>query len=473
MEQSTNSKLARAKRRRLVWGIIVTVLFILFAIWAGWGWFIFLPLIVDYYFLHFIKWPKLSRIKNKRVRSVVSLLGDVLFAVVGVTLLSTYFFKNFAIPSSSLEKTLRVGDYLFVDKLSYGPRAPMTPLAIPLTHNTFRGHKSYSDKPHFGYRRLKGFGTPQRGDLVVFNFPAGDTVALKMPNPDYYTLKAVYGEETLRSRPDLYGKIVYRPVDRRDHYVKRCVAIAGDKFEIRQNDVYINGKKQAFPDKAQLNYYVQTGSEHFTEADFDRLGISKADRRFSAITSADNGLLYEQGLKLLQNEEQGMLYLLPLTNERYQQVSTDRRVVAINVEHSSDGLTYPLGAHTGWTRDNWGPVTIPAKGMTVQLDSAALALYTRCIVAYEGHSLEKDAQGNVLLDGKPAKEYTFAMNYYFMMGDNRHNSADSRYWGFVPEDHIVGKPSCLWLSLDKDKTLFNGKIRFKRMMHVIHGQKLD
>ena len=237
--------------------------------------------------------------------------------------------------------------------------------------------------------------------------------------------------------------------------------------------MYINGKKQAFPDKAQLNYYVQTGSEHFTEADFDRLGISKADRRFSVITSADNGLLYEQGLKLLQNEEQGMLYLLPLTNERYQQVSTDRRVVAINVEHSSDGLTYPLGANTGWTRDNWGPVTIPAKGMTVQLDSAALALYTRCIVAYEGHSLEKDAQGNVLLDGKPAKEYTFAMNYYFMMGDNRHNSADSRYWGFVPEDHIVGKPSFLWLSLDKDKTLFNGKIRFKRMMHVIHGQKLD
>lgn len=473
MEQEKKGRKEKnSKLRQLIWGSFVTLLFILFAIWAGWGWFIFLPLIVDYYFLHYIKWPKVSRVKNKFLRGFLSLLGDLVFAAIGVTLLSTYFFQNFAIPSSSLEKTLLVGDYLFVNKLSYGPRTPMTPIAIPLTHNTFRGHKSYLDKPHYPYRRLKGGHKPKRGDLVVFNFPAGDTVALNMPNPDYYTLKAIYGEEVLHNRPDIYGRIVYRPVDRRDHYVKRCVATAGDKIEIRNNEVYINDKKQAFPDKGQLNYYIQMGKERFTEEAIEHLGVSKADQRSSIISAADNALLYKQGLKPLEQDNKGILYLFPLTNESYKEVAKDPRVVAISVEKASESLTYPLEANTGWTRDNWGPVVIPAKGMTITLDSASLAIYKRCIVAYEGHKLEYDASGNILIDGQQATEYTFAMDYYFMLGDNRHNSADSRYWGFVPEDHIVGTPSFLWLSIDKDKPLFKGKIRFKRMMRAIHGQAL-
>ena len=393
MEQSTNSKLARAKRRRLVWGIIVTVLFILFAIWAGWGWFIFLPLIVDYYFLHFIKWPKLSRIKNKRVRSVVSLLGDVLFAVVGVTLLSTYFFQNFAIPSSSLEKTLLVGDYLFVDKLSYGPRAPMTPLAIPLTHNTFRGHKSYSDKPHFGYRRLKGFGTPQRGDLVVFNFPAGDTVALKMPNPDYYTLKAVYGEETLRNRPDLYGKIVYRPVDRRDHYVKRCVAVPGDTL------------------------FIHDG-----------------------------------------------IYMIGDGNVLAGNIESQKRIMKFNPDNIPDDQYYtlPFDSIVRWNIREFGPFYIPGKNDSIPMNRTNYLLYKKIIVWEQGEEVlfqdEKVYLGNKELDG-----YRFKSNYYFMSGDNSMNSVDSRFWGLIPEDFIVGKAALVITSRSRD----TGKIRWNRVFKRI------
>ena len=226
--------------------IVIPILYLLFCIlWAGPFWLVFLPFILDYYFTKLINWSWYRNIKNKTLRGFVSLLADLLWAVIGVHLLSIFFIQNFAIPTSSLEKTLLVGDYLFVDKVTYGPRMPMTPLQVPLTQNRFLGRESYLSKPQLSYKRLKGIRKVQRGDLVVFNFPTGDTVTTKVTNPDYYYLKQMYGgRAALEAQPEVFGKIVYRPVDRRDHYVKRCVGLPGDLIEIRNNDIYIDGKPE-------------------------------------------------------------------------------------------------------------------------------------------------------------------------------------------------------------------------------------
>lgn len=458
-------------RRRLVWGSLVTVLFILFALWAGLGWFVVLPFVVDYYFFGYINWTWYRRIKNKSLRGVVSLVADLLFAVIAVSVLSLYFFQNFTIPSSSLEKTLLTGDYLFVDKLYYGPRAPMTPLALPLTHNSFRGGKSYCDYPQFKYRRLKGFGHIKRNDIVVFNFPAGDTVALLQPNPDYYTLLAMHGRETVWGHPEIFGKIVARPVDRRDHYVKRCVGLPGDLLEVRDNTLIINGKEEAYPRYVQHNYNILVKSPGLSEQDLDALGISHVDRQMVALAQEDYPALESLGLlPPSEGESSVLLYHFPLTREMCQKLNQDDRVLCMHIEPDPKGwLTYPLNGDTGWSRDNYGPVRIPKKGMKIALDKKSLALYRRCITAFEGHTLEEDpSSGTIKIDGHPSKNYTFEMDYYFMMGDNRHNSADSRSWGFVPEDHVVGRPGLLWLSLDSDKSLFEGKIRWRRMFRIIH-----
>lgn len=454
--------------------IVIPILYLLFCIlWAGPFWLIFLPFILDYYFTKFINWSWYRNIKNKTLRGFVSLLADLLWAVIGVHLLSIFFVQNFAIPTSSLEKTLLVGDYLFVDKVTYGPRMPMTPLQVPLTQNRFLGRESYLSKPQLSYKRLKGIRKVQRGDLVVFNFPTGDTVTTKVTNPDYYYLKEMYGgRAALEAQPEIFGKIVYRPVDRRDHYVKRCVGLPGDLIEIRNNDIYINGKLQARPEHMQLNYWVCTRGGYFSSEELKHLGISLDDQHVVSPSQLSAGDLEAMGLTGVSMSDVQALYLLPLTEEMRQQLASDSRVAKIVVSQDPNTNLYPVGHDFGWTRDNYGPLQIPRKGLTIELTPEALALYSRCIHNYEGHALEQRPDGTILIDGQPATHYTFGMDYYYMMGDNRHNSADSRYWGFVPEDHIVGRPAFLWLSLDKDLGLWGGKIRWRRMMHTIHGQPL-
>ncbi len=467
--QLNNTQLKNFLTVRHIIGLIVCILFTIFAGWAGWLWLLFLPLLIDYYFFHKIKWNWYRSTKNNLLRNICSWVSDIIFCVLGVTLLNIYFFQNFAIPSSSLEKTLLVGDYLYVDKLSYGPRMPYTPLAIPLVHNTFLGKKSYSETPTLKYRRLPGRGNVERGDLVVFNFPAGDTVATKVPNPDYYTLVALYGRDEVWNNTDTFGEVVYRPVDRRDHYVKRCVGMPGETLQIRQNDLYINGKKQERPEYMQLNYYIQTLSGGLSKQDLESLGISKddRDRGYISLSPETSNTLTSLGFDLSLNGGNNTFYHFPLTDEMYQRLKSDSRVAKIVVEPDSEGFTYPVGMQNSWTRDNYGPILIPKKGLTITLSASNLPLYDRCIKAYEGHTLEQTSQGEILIDGTATTTYTFEMDYYFMMGDNRHNSADSRYWGFVPEDHVVGKPVFLWLSLDKDKGFFSGKIRWKRMFHKV------
>ncbi|WP_298524967.1 S26 family signal peptidase [uncultured Porphyromonas sp.] len=474
----------RQQALRKVKGGIFIFLFVLFALWASLWWLVLLPLLVDFYFTRWINWRYLRTHPNPLVRSLGALVEDIIFVVITVSIIFTYFFQNFAIPSSSLEKTLLIGDYLFVNKLSYGPRAPMTPIAIPLAHNTAFGHKSYLDHPSFGYRRLKGLGKVERNDLVVFNFPTGDTVALGMPNPDYYTLCASYGREAVWSDRAQFGEVVYRPVDRRDHYVKRCIGLPGERFEVRNKQVYIDGKPISNPARMQYNYYLQTDGTPLSQELLDELEINDRDlqllydyRSFQPRVNPEvEGYLKHAGLTFAQvsaDRGYGAIYYLPLTQEMKARLSQESYVKGIQVEIAtpeSSGLVYPVDFKTPWTKDNYGPLLIPRKGMTIRLHPTALAFYHRCIRNYEGHSLETRPDGTILIDGQPRTTYTFAMDYYFMLGDNRDMSADSRYWGFVPEDHIVGKPAFLWLSLNSERPFLQGGIRWSRMMRLIHDK---
>ncbi len=459
---------------RYGFGAFWSIALVLFASWAGWSWLILLPLIIDYYYTRFINWSWASEHPNKNVRFWGTLLGDVVFVLIAVTILQLYFFQNFVIPTSSLEKSLLTGDYVVVNKFSYGLRKPMTPVSLPLAHNTAFGFKSYLDKPHFDYERIAGTGTVQRNDIVVFNFPAGDTVATKMTNPDYESLCAIYGRDHVWADPFIFGDIVYRPIDKRDFYVKRCVAVSGDTLQIVDNQVYINGDKAKNPKNMQFNYFVQTNGRTLSAKLLDNLGVSLEDVNQVPIAQIANSVLLEdKGFKPLDSlGNYGRIYYLPLTQGMIAKLSHESYVKRICVDiqgKEESDFYYPLKSGYGWTRDNYGPLVVPKKGMIIKLNEDNIKRYRRCIVAYEGHTLGKK-DGRYLIDGKPRETYTFGMDYYFMMGDNRHNSADSRVWGFVPEDHIVGKPVFIFFSTDKDKSWFNGHIRWSRIFTRVNQE---
>ena len=320
----------------------------------------------------------------------------------------------------------------------------------------------------------------ERNDLVVFNFPAGDTVALNMPNPDYYTLCSAYGRDAVWADRAQFGEIIYRPVDRRDHYVKRCIGLPGEFISIKDNQVYIDGKAIENPRNMQLNYFVQTDGTPLPQSLLDELEINDRDvQLLYSYQSGDetnlSGFIRQMHLSMapIEGRGYGLIYHLPLTEEMKGRLQSEPYIRAMDVEitpRESTGEVYPLGLRTGWTRDNYGPLFIPRRGMKIYLTPTTVAAYSRCIRNYEGHSLEQRPDGTYLVDGKPQTTYTFGMDYYFMLGDNRHMSADSRYWGFVPEDHIVGKPAFLWLSINNERPLLSGGIRWGRMMRLIHGK---
>lgn len=450
---------------------IAAVLYILFCIWMQNLWLLLgLVVIVDLFLTKFVPWGAWKRSKNPQVRNVLEWVDDIVFALVAVYFINLFVFQNYQIPTSSLEKSLLVGDYLFVSKLSYGPRVPNTPLSFPLVQNTFPilNTKSYLDWPEWGYKRVKGLGKVKRNDIVVFNFPAGDTVALKAQNPDYYSLVAQFGREALWLDKQTFGDIIYRPVDKRENYVKRCIGMPGDTLQIIDNIVYIDGKELPAPENVQFVYYVQTDGARFTDEQFRLLNVSKEDRVLVSNNMGYQDYFAYMGFKEKAPQDYGAIYRLPLTKDALAKVKNFKFVTDVIIEPAElSGPTYPPGYKTGWNRDNFGPLWIPKRGATIQLNEHNLALYSRCIRNYENNTLEvKD--GQVYINGKPETTYTFKYDYYFMMGDNRHNSADSRSWGFVPEDHIVGKPILIWLSLDKDRSLFNGGIRWNRMFRMVH-----
>lgn len=474
-------RISSATRRQWTWFAVLSILWILFTFWAGNIWLLLLIfLFFDIYITKFIPWTWWKKSKNPTVGKTMEWVDAIVFALIAVYFINTFFFQNYQIPTSSLEKSLLVGDFLAVSKLSYGPRAPMTPLSFPLAQHTMPiiGGKSYIDKPQWKYHRLKGFGHVKRNDIVVFNFPAGDTVALNVQASDFYTLSKynANGSAGVRADKRSYGNIVWRPVDRRENYVKRCIGLPGETIQLKNDTVYIDGNIIPHAKTAQFNYMIQTDGSVISPSVFEEMGISKSDYigvneygqnvdKYQDLTSVDTLAAERLGLKQ-KNGSFGKLYTqIPMTDAMVAEMKAKPFVLNVIKEPTQGGYCYPLNYDTGWTNNNYGPLWIPKKGATIKFDTDVpykVAAYERCIKNYEGNDFAY-RDGKVYINGQPADSYTFKYDYYFMMGDNRDNSADSRAWGFVPEDHVVGQPLLIWLSLDKDKSWFGGKIRWKRL----------
>lgn len=466
----------KIEKKQYIKFAIAAVLYGLFILWMQNGWLALgYILLADIYLTKYIPWGAWKKTNNPTLRSIYDWIDDIIFALVAVYFINLFIFQNYQIPSSSLEKSLLVGDYLFVSKVSYGPRVPNTPLSFPLVQNTLPifNCKSYLDWPSWDYKRVAGLGQIQRNDIVVFNFPAGDTVATLQQNPDYYTLVQMYGREAVRMNKQSFGEIIYRPVDKRENYVKRCVGLPGDSLSIQNNQVYINGKAAQNPKNMQLNYFVETETP-LTETMFRNWGVSRDDYMpyGQPCTVTDPETLSFLGFQPNANGAYNLVYRFPMTEAMVAQVKKLPSVKKVIVEPEIIGGTmyYPVDYDNGWTRDNYGPIWIPKRGATIELTAENLALYRRCIKNYEHNELE-EKDGVVYINGEKATTYTFQYDYYWMMGDNRHNSADSRSWGFVPEDHIVGKPIMIWLSLDKDRSLFDGGIRWNRLFRWVDSMK--
>jgi signal peptidase I len=380
-----------------------------------------------------------------RQSKTVEWINAFLFAVVAASLIRVLLFEAYNIPTSSMEKSLLVGDYLFVSKLAYGPKLANTPLALPFMHHTIPGTriKSYVEWIQRPYRRIAGFGHVERDDYVVFNYPAGDSVFSKI-DIDYYSEIQYNGRQSIRDAESYTGKVFRRPVDKREHYVKRCVAIPGDMLEIRDGQLFVNGQEQKRHPGIQFFYEITTNGAAINRRTLDKIGIPNAD-----ITMKDNKIQ------------------CPLTQQQADEIGKLPNVVSLQrfiMPAGEPQGVFPFSAKYPWNIDNYGPITVPQKGVTVELNLDNLPFYERIITAYENHKLEVSGE-SISIDGTPASHYTFAMDYYWMMGDNRHNSSDSRYWGFVPEDHIVGKPVFIWLSIDKEKGLLH-RYRWGRMFRT-------
>ena len=463
--------------------LVIIALYIWFIAWvdAWWG-LIVVPFIFDAYITKKIPWTWWKELENPVTRTVMSWVDAIVFALVAVYFVNIYFFQNYTIPSSSLEKSLLVGDYLFVSKMSYGPRVPQTPLHLPLVQHTLpNGMKSYSELIQWDYKRVSPKPV-QLNDIVVFNYPSGDSV---VANPayqaaDFYGLCYGYGRQivqqnnilpemdslTLMQQRQLYsifyavgrqyvnenraefGEVMARPVDRRENYVKRCVGLPGQTLQIRDHIIYLDGVANKEPENVQYNYhiYLKNGQRDLPEAITRELRLSSDDLR--------------------DLHQTGVIPLTAAARERLLQCTDLVDSIDIDISTTTDEL-YPLNGHTGWTRDNYGPVWIPKKGENIPLTLENLPVYERPIRVYEGNELHVDENGTIYINGEVATSYTFKMDYYWMQGDNRHNSADSRYWGFVPEDHIVGKPIMVWLSTDKDRGWFDGHIRWNRLFRWV------
>ena len=367
-------------------------------------------------------------------------LDAILWAVLAALIIRTFVFEAYTIPSSSMEGTLMTGDYLIVSKIGYGPRFPNTPLSFPFVHHTMpwsKTMKSYIEWPQLGYWRLPGFSSIKRNDPIVFNFPAGDTVSEAFQsNATYYQLVRKYGRQLVDNDKVNFGRIITRPVDKRENYVKRLIALPGDTLQIIDGIVYINGEMGYQPPKMQFNYLVKTTGNSINTKTLEKYDIYEAGK------VGDNEFVLRTNAKTAEDFKK-----LPFV------IDAQRLVLNEPAEFPYDTV------HFKWTVDNYGPIVIPKEGVTVDITPENIALYERCITAYEHNTLEiKD--NKIFINGKESTEYTFGMDYYWMMGDNRHNSQDSRFWGYVPVDHIVGKPLFIWLS--KDNTY--GKIRWNRFL---------
>jgi signal peptidase I len=462
--------LEKYERKTLIRGGFALLVYLLWVIWLGNYWFIIgLPIVFDMYITKRVNWSPWKKREGEN-NVFIEWFDALIFAIIAVTIINIFLFQNYKIPTGSMEKSLQIGDHLYVSKIAYGPRIPNTPLALPFMQHTIPGtqKKSYLDWPQWDYKRLKGFTKVKRWDPVVFNFPAGDTVCVEHQNVSYYSIirdriqelrnmDAASNRETktkdeyyAQARKDVWDNfnIVVRPIDKRDNYIKRCVAIPGDSLQIINGVVYVNGEKEPEIPGRQHAYNISTNGKALNKLSLNKLGI------------------YSDDLKWVSSNT---YYHVPLTEKMKKEIESYRNVESIEPFETRDirpnHNIFPFSSLYNWNLDNFGPIYIPKKGATVELTPESLPFYERIIGCYEKNDLVvKDSV--IYINGEIATNYTFKMDYYWMMGDNRNNSLDARYWGYVPEDHIIGKPRFIWLSLHKDKK-FPMNIQFSRMFKVI------
>jgi len=409
----------RTKKQKRVF-IIVSIILVLLCmspvLFSGW---LFstgaILLILGEVFLWLLIITSIRAKPNTKKGVVREWFDAIIFAVIAATVIRMFFIEAFTIPTPSMEKSLLVGDFLFVSKISYGARIPNTPLSFPFAHHTLpltESTKSYLEWIKLPYHRIPGLAKIKNNDVVVFNYPIED----------------------------------FRPVDKRENYIKRCVAIPGDELQVINKVLYINGEIAEMPGEMQYSYHVKTD------------GNSLNPRVLSKMDITEGGMISNQGD-----------YRFALTENSKEKLSSFPSVKEINPlsepEDSYADYIFPGDKQFRFNKDNFGPIIIPKEGDTIDLSIKNISLYKRLITVYEGNELEIDGD-KIFINGKEATTYTFAMNYYFMMGDNRDNSADSRFWGFVPDDHIVGKAVMIWFSLDKAKSWFS-KIRWSRIFNSI------
>ena len=462
------------------------------------------------------KWIGVEDLKKAKSGFVKEWLDPLIFAVVAASVIRSFFLEAFTIPTSSLEKSLMVGDFLFVNKFAYGAKTPQTPLSFPFAHHTLpltKSTPSYLEWIKLPYYRLPGFSKIKNGDIVVFNYPDGDTVALNFQNYSYYQLIRMIAKEELQSyngdstmlaqinekqllaaarnhvwsNPEQFGKVVARPADKREHYVKRCVAIAGDKLEIIDGEIFINDKKQAMPENAQHHYIVKTKGYLFGS-----MKVNKEDNSYSLSNEKllDKYDIYVTEGYILQEGGDTITYELNMTQAVSEQIKENQEILSvqrkIEPKGEKDDMIFPHSKNYAWNNDNFGPYVIPKAGQTIKIDTLNIALYEKIMETYDNGNHEVEIKnGKVVYDGKTIDSYTFKQDYYWMMGDNRHNSADSRSWGVVPFDHVVGTPVFIWFSMKDPKnnpvsgksilgSLFKnskeGKFRWERFFCVV-GEK--
>lgn len=397
----------------------------------------FLGIVTFGFYIYYINYTqKLNYIADRNVNpenKTADTISSLLFAVIVATFVHNYFIQPYTIPTSSLEKSLLVGDFLFVSKMNYGARVPMTTVALPMVHDTipFIKRKSYLSWPQLPYLRLPAFEKIKNCDIVVFNWPVDTVYFFRDPS----------------------GRHVDKPIDKKSNYVKRCVGIPGDSLSIKDGIVYINGKILALPERAKPQYSYKIALDGKTPIDFEFL--------FKDMNVTDGAGF--------TSEKRDTLYVSALTDESVERLKNVPGITSVTRIISKDVENGVFPHINKWNRDNYGPIYIPQAGKEVAINMTSLPFYSRIITEYEKNKLEIKGS-DIYINGEKTKTYTFKQDYFWMMGDNRHNSEDSRYWGYVPADHIVGKPVFIWMSIDGiNGPIKNWRIRWDRLFTTVGG----
>jgi signal peptidase I len=423
----------------LIWSLL--------CVWTNLWYLLFFNLILfDLFITRLVDWTLRKYRLPRYLQSAIEWIAILIFAVLCSFSIKVLFVEAYKIPTPSMEETLLAGDYIFVSKLAYGPRLPQTPLAIPFYHNKLpSGKKSYSERLKMPHKRLRGFSKVKRNDVIVFNFPEGDTMIVQYPGQNYYSLERQYGRDYILSE----FEIITHPVDKRENYIKRCIGLPGDTIQIYDGDIILNGDTKPALPLQKFKYYVTTTGDPLPDSLLDSLKILKSSVTYNPVNSLHVLYVATENLESLKS---------------YPAVRSVKKYSEPTLSFQNQEI-FPHSTDYRWTGDNFGPLRVPSHGDTIAVNTLTLPIYQRIIDVYEQNDLEL-RDGDIYINGQPATSYVVQMDYYFVMGDNHHNSADSRYWGFVPEDHLLGKAVNVWFSLEPDSSFLEG-LRKERIFRSI------